>query len=173
MKNRFVQIAAAAVAVGVLAFFATRPAGPSGPAVGTAAPDFHLTDLSGRTVSLADYKGKVVLLDFWATWCPSCEAEIPELKEVDASFKGKDFAVLAASVDEGGPEVVAKYAAEKTLPYRVLFADDSAARAYRVYTLPATFLIGRDGLIARKYVDPPTAETLDADIKTQLERRPS
>lgn len=172
MKKRALSLAAAALAVGVIAYLATRPAG-AGLDVGSPAPEFRLTDLSGRSVSLADYKGKVVLLDFWATWCSSCEAEVPELKAVDARFKGKDFALLAASVDEGGPDVVARYAVQKALPYRVLFADDASSRAYRVFTLPATFLIGRDGAIARKYIDPPTEEALVGDIQSQLDRRPS
>lgn len=170
MAYRPLKVAALAVAVGTAAYFLAKPA-PPGLTVGSPAPEFRLADLSGRTASLADYKGKVVLVDFWATWCGSCEAEIPELKKVHGKYPAADFALLAVSVDEAGPDVVARYAAEKALPYRVLFADEATPKVYRIYGLPTKFLISRDGTIVRKYLDPPAPETLETDIQAALDNR--
>ncbi|MBI5597189.1 MAG: TlpA family protein disulfide reductase [Elusimicrobia bacterium] len=172
MPKRALSIAAAALAVGVLAFLLSRP-DAGGPVVGSLAPEFRLTDLSGRTVTLADYRGKVVLLDFWATWCSSCESEVPGLKALDDRFKGADFALLAASVDEAGPEVVARYAADKALTYRILFADEATSKAYRIFGLPSKFLIGRDGKLVRKYLDVVAPDALAQDVQTLLQRSPS
>lgn len=168
--NRFVKPALLAVAVGAAAYFLAKPA-PPGLSLGSPAPEFRLADLSGRTASLADYKGKVVLVDFWATWCSSCEVELPELKKVHAKYPDTDFALLAVSVDQAGPEVVARYVAEKAMPFRVLFADEATPKAYRVFGLPTKFLIARDGTIVAKYLDPPLRETLEADIQAALDKR--
>ena len=172
MNRRSISLASAALLVGMLAYFLTQPSAP-GPVEGSPAPPFSLTDLSGRTVTLADYRGKVVLLDFWATWCPSCETELPALKAMHARLKGGDFALLAVSVDEAGPEVVARYAAEKAMPWTVLFSDEDAAKAYRVFALPTKFLIGRDGALVKKYLEVPDPQALESDIMAQLNRRPA
>lgn len=172
MMKKALPIAAAAIAIGLLLTLLSRP-DTGGPIVGSPAPDFRLTDLSGRTVTLADYRGKVVLIDFWATWCSSCESEIPDMKALDARFKDADFALLAASVDQAGPEVVAKYAADKALPYRILFADEATSKAYRIFGLPTKFLIDREGRVVRKYLDLVPSESLAKDVQTQLERSPS
>ena len=172
MTNRFLKPAVLALAVGAAAYFLAKPA-PAGLAVGSPAPEFRLADLSGRSASLADYRGKVVLVDFWATWCSSCEVELPELKKVHAKYPAAEFALLAVSVDEAGPGVVARYAAEKALPFRVLFADEATPRAYRVFGLPTKFLIARDGTIVKKYLDPPARETLESDIRSAIDRRPA
>ncbi|TBR21955.1 TlpA family protein disulfide reductase, partial [bacterium] len=173
MLTRSLSTAALALAVGTAAYFLAKPA-PPGLTVGAVAPDFRLADLSGRTAALADYKGKVVLVDFWATWCSSCEAELPVLRKLHATYPAGDFALLAVAVDDSGPDVVARYAAEKALPYRVLFADEATPKAYRIYGLPTKFLIGRDGTIVRKYLDPPPPAALEADIQAALEpRRPA
>lgn len=168
--NRFVKPALLAAAVGTAAYFLAKPA-PPGLSLGSPAPEFRLADLSGRTASLADYKGKVVLVDFWATWCSSCEVELPELKKVHAKYPEADFALLAVSVDQAGPDVVARYVAEKAMPFRVLFADEATPKAYRVFGLPTKFLIARDGTIVGKYLDPPLREKLEADIQAALDKR--
>lgn len=160
------------MAAGVLGFLLSRPSA-GGPAVGSPAPEFRLADLSGRTVTLAEYRGKVVLLDFWATWCASCEVELPDLKALHQRFPARDFALLAASVDEAGPEVVARYASQKAVPFRILFADQDAAGAYRIFGLPTKFLIDRDGVLVRRYLDGVPAADLAQDIQDQLDRRPS
>lgn len=153
------------------AFHFLSPA-PEGVGLGAAAPAFRLAGINGRSESLSDHRGKVVLLDFWATWCDTCRSELPMLKALHAKYPGKDFQLLAPSVDEGNPREVASFAEANALPYPVLIADFAVIRRYRVSGLPAKFLIGRDGGIAARYIGPSDADRLEADIKKLIEGAP-
>ena len=113
------------------------------------APDFTLKDAHGATVRLSDYRGKVVLLDFWATWCTPCQVEIPWFIDFERSLKGKGFAVLGVSMDEDGWDVVRPYIAKRHINYRILLGDDHTAQLFGgVESLPTTFLLDREGRIA-------------------------
>ena len=127
------------------------------------APDFSLKDVNGTTVHLSDYKGKVVLLDFWATWCGPCKIEIPWFMEFEQQFKDRGFAVLGVSMDEGGWDDVKPYIQERKINYRILMANDDVTQAYTkvshqigiegaVDSLPTTLLIDRSGRIATVHV---------------------
>ncbi len=114
-----------------------------------AAPDFTLTDSDGAKVKLADYRGKVVLLNFWATWCGPCQVEIPWFKEFQQQYKSKGFEVLGVSMDEDGWSAVKPYMTEHKLNYRILLGDDSVSQLYGgLDALPTTFIIDRDGRFA-------------------------
>ncbi len=114
-----------------------------------AAPGFTLTDSSGSKVSLADYRGKVVLLNFWATWCGPCQIEIPWFQDFEKQYKSKGFEVLGVSMDEDGWSVVKPYLAAHKLNYRILLGDDSVSQLYGgLDALPTTFIIDRDGKFA-------------------------
>src|SRR5579864_6880362 len=103
------------------------------------APDFALKDASGNTVHLSDYKGKVVLLDFWATWCGPCKIEIPWFMEFEQQLKSRGFAVLGVSMDEGGWDEVKPYIQERKINYRILMGTDVVGQAYGgVDSLPTT-----------------------------------
>jgi peroxiredoxin len=116
------------------------------------APDFTLQDANGATVHLSDYKGKVVLLDFWATWCGPCKVEIPWFMEFEQQYKDRGFAVLGVSMDEGGWPDVKKYVEKEKINYRILLGNDQVGETYGgVDSLPTTFLIDRDGRIAAKH----------------------
>jgi len=116
------------------------------------APDFTLKDSGGATVHLADYKGKVVLLDFWATWCGPCKIEIPWFMEFEQQYKDRGFAVLGVSMDEGGWDDVKPYIDQHKINYRILMGTDVVGQAYGgVDSLPTTFLIDRSGKIAVKH----------------------
>lgn len=118
-----------------------------------AAPDFALKDADGKTVHLSDYKGKVVLLDFWATWCAPCKVEIPWFMEFEQQFKDKGFAVLGVSMDEDGWSVVKPYLQKLNMNYRVVLGNDKVGDQYGgVDSLPTTFLIDRQGRIASAHV---------------------
>jgi peroxiredoxin len=113
------------------------------------APDFTLKDSNGATVHLSDYRGKVVLLDFWATWCTPCQVEIPWFIEFEQSLKSKGFAVVGVSMDEDGWDVVKPYIRKRHMNYRVLLGDDHTAQLYGgVEALPTTFLLDREGRVA-------------------------
>ena len=118
-----------------------------------AAPDFELKDANGHTVRLSDYRGKVVLLDFWATWCGPCKIEIPWFQEFERQNKDKGFAVLGVAMDEGGWDVVKPFAQYMKINYRLVIGNDTIAEQFGgVDALPTTFLIDRDGKIAAVHV---------------------
>jgi cytochrome c biogenesis protein CcmG/thiol:disulfide interchange protein DsbE len=118
-----------------------------------AAPDFALKDADGKLVHLSDYRGKVVLLDFWATWCSPCRLEIPWFMEIQRKNKDKGFEVLGVAMDDEGWEAVKPFLQELSVNYRIVMGNDATAQAYGgVDALPTTFLIDRDGKIAAIHV---------------------
>ncbi len=141
------------------------------PAPDNAAPDFSLTSPAGSPVSLSQQRGKVVLLNFWATWCDSCRAELPALRALAKDSRGR-FVVLAVSVDDDPARVVPPFLAREKLDFPVAYADPAVLDAYAVRDLPTTFLIGPDGAIRGRYVGPLDASSVENDI-LQLLRRPS
>ena len=118
-----------------------------------AAPEFTLKDSNGQTVHLSDYKGKVVLLDFWATWCGPCKIEIPWFMEFEQQLKDRGFAVLGVSMDEDGWNVVKPYIQQYKVNYRILLGNDQVGEIYGgVESLPTTFIIDRQGKIASVHI---------------------
>ncbi|MBI5244226.1 MAG: TlpA family protein disulfide reductase [Elusimicrobia bacterium] len=160
----------ALLAAGLLALALTSR-GP-GLAVGSPAPDFVLPGTHGRSVSLGDYRGRVVLLDFWATWCDTCQVELPDLIALYRKQRRKPFEILAVSVDEAGIEDVAAFATAAGLPYPVLMADYPTAQSYNVSGIPLKLLIDQNGIIYKKYTGEADPAELEADIETLLKRSP-
>jgi peroxiredoxin len=120
---------------------------------GKAAPEFTLKDASGQTVHLSDYRGKVVLLDFWATWCGPCKIEIPWFMDFEKQFKNQGFAVVGISMDEDGWTAIKPYVQNMKMNYRVLLGNDEVSTAYGgLDSLPTTLLIDRQGGIASVHV---------------------
>ena len=117
------------------------------PAPATRAPALELADLEGRTHKLADYRGKVVLVNFWATWCEPCREEMPSIERLRASLAGRPFAVLAVNLAE--PESrIRKFLDAMPLGFAVLLDRDAkVARAWQAKMLPATYIVGPDGVI--------------------------
>ncbi|MEI9812813.1 MAG: TlpA disulfide reductase family protein [Acidobacteriota bacterium] len=101
-----------------------------------AAVDFKLTDSNGQDVKLSDYKDKVVLLNFWATWCGPCQVEIPWFKEFETTYKNRGFAVLGVSSDESGWPTVRAYMETRKMNYRVALDDQKNARAVQRHRSP-------------------------------------
>ncbi len=141
------------------------------------APDFSLKDSDGKSVHLSEYRGKAVLLDFWATWCPPCKLEIPWLIEIERKNKDRGFEVLGVSMDDEGWEVVKPFMREVGMNYRVVIGNDSIAEMYGgVESLPTTFLIDQSGKIAsvhigltsRKDFEDDVAQVLDASKKPRV-----
>ena len=143
--------------------------------VGSRAPDFHAVDLAtGRPTTLADYQGKVILLNIWATWCAPCRVEMPSLERLHKKFAGTDFRVVAVSVDgdpfhledsEAPPGIMA-FANGLGLTFDILHDPSGAIRAnYQTYAVPESFVIDREGIIVKKVIgaaewDGPVTETL-------------
>ena len=117
------------------------------------APDFALKDADGKTVHLSDYKGKVVILDFFATWCGPCKIEIPWFVEMERKNKDRGFSVLGVSMDDEGWEVVKPFLSDLGVNYRVVIGNDATASQYGgVDALPTTFIIDKEGRIAAVHV---------------------
>jgi peroxiredoxin len=134
------------------------------------APEFTLKDSEAKTVSLSDYKGKVVLLNFWATWCGPCKIEIPWFIEFEQKYKDRGFAVLGIAMDEEGWEVVKPYLEQSNVNYRVLMGNDSLATIYGgVESLPTTFVLDRDGRIASTHVGLVSKSNYEDEIQQLLE----
>lgn len=134
------------------------------------APDFALKDAHGQLVHLADYRGKVVLLDFWATWCGPCGEEIPWFTEFQRKYKDRGFAVLGVSMDDDGWKVINPFVALKKINYRVVLGDDQTGDLYGgLEALPTTFVIDRYGRIASVNVGLASRKDFQDAIETLLE----
>jgi thiol-disulfide isomerase/thioredoxin len=131
-----------------LSFFATFAAAQQlRPWAGGATPPLALQDLDGRPHALEEYRGKVVLINFWATWCEPCRAEMPSINKLRAALAGQPFAVLAVNLAETEPRI-RRFMEQVRLDFPVLLDRDSAtAKAWRTRVLPASFLVGPDGRI--------------------------
>jgi peroxiredoxin len=123
----------------------------SAAAPGHAAPDFALTDLQGQTVRLSDLRGKVVVLDFWATWCPPCKQEIPWFVDLQKRYGAQGLQVVGVSMDDGDPKDVVKFAAQNSINYPILIGQDKVADEYGgIDYLPTTFYIDRNGVVLNR-----------------------
>ena len=131
-----------------------QPTGESTVEVGGAAPDFMLKDISGKDTTLSSYKGKVVLLEFWATWCPPCKESIPEMVELHKKYRDRGFTVLGISIDADSDVAakVARFSSSYGITYPVLVAGETVSMTYRVTSIPTSFLIGKDGTIITSYI---------------------
>jgi len=155
----------------ILGFSVARFLNPPSVQAPAAATDFALRDLAGKTHSLASWRGKVVLLNFWATWCPPCRREIPVFIELQQRYEKQRLQIVGISVDN--PEAVARYWQEMRINYPLLIADDTtyelmAAYGNRQGGLPYSVLIAADGQIAGVKIGPYHREELEATLKPHL-----
>jgi peroxiredoxin len=134
----------------------------------SAAPDFTLQDLAGKSVKLSDQKGKVVLLEFWATWCPPCRESIPTLEKLHKQYADKGLVILAVSVDEGGWDAVKKFVVEHKMTYPVLKGTDDVNQKYMVRLIPSMFLVDKEGKIKKQFMGGGNDDQLEQEIKVLL-----
>ena len=138
------------------------------------APDFTLKDLDNKEVTLSDYKGKVVFIDFWATWCPPCRMSIPAVEELYEKFKDEDVVVFGINM-ESDPDKVRSFAEENDMQYKILMRDQKVGRYYGVRGIPAFYIINQEGKVSDKYVgfDPSLKEIWIEKVQTLLDASPS
>jgi peroxiredoxin len=132
--------------------------------------DFTVKDMHGTSVRLADHKGKVVLINFWATWCAPCKAEIPAFVDLYAKYKDQGLVILGISADDDA-ETLRSFAAEWKLNYPVLVGrdEDKLLDAYGpLFGYPTSVIIGRDGAVCGRHVGPATKEEFEGEIKALL-----
>src|SRR5205085_3776430 len=134
------------------------------------APDFTLKDADGHDVKLSDFRGKVVLLDFWATWCGPCKFTIPELNNLQKKYGNKGLVILGVSLDEDGWPAIKAYTEKQKFEYTILLSTPEMMKAYddKVDALPTAFIIDKEGKIRNKHEGITDTDVFDSEIKELL-----
>ncbi|HXJ85756.1 MAG TPA: TlpA disulfide reductase family protein [Candidatus Binatia bacterium] len=174
-RNPLALVVVAVVAAAMLYFglHATRNSGasrrPMGMGYGTPAPDFTLESLDGKTVSLSEFKGKAVLVNFWATWCGPCKIETPWLVELQNEYGSQGLQIVGVAMDDSGKDEIARFAKEMGMNYPVLLGKEAVGEAYGgVPALPESFFVGRDGKIVDKIMGIEGKSDIETAIKKAL-----
>jgi len=142
---------------------------PGQAVVGKPAADFTLPDLNDQEVRLSDFRGKVVILDFWATWCGPCVTEIPHFIELQKEYKEQGFEMVGIAVDREGKEVVLPFVEKHGVDYAVLIGNQQVGELYGgVRSIPTTFVIDREGTISKRYVGYREKSVFESDLKELL-----
>lgn len=148
---------------------ANLPADLRPPASRKIAPDFSLEDSTGAFIKLSSYKGRVVLLDFWATWCTGCKQEIPWYMEFQDKYKVGGLSAIGVSLDDDGWKSVKPFLQEHKINYPIVIGNwDTMGKSFGFNSMPATLLIDRDGKIAELHIGMVDKEAFEADIRTLL-----
>ncbi len=141
-------------------------------AVGAAQPDWHATDLQGHAISTSDFKNKVVIVDFWATWCAPCVAEIPGYIELEKKYSAQGLVLVGISMDTTGAEAVQKFAESKKLNYPVVLATDDLVHTFGdPEAIPTTFVFDRSGRLAYKKFGAMKPDAFEAIVKPLVEKK--
>jgi peroxiredoxin len=169
MKTGFSRLAAAVV-------LSVAPAAPvrSAPALPAPAPAWKLKDVDGKTVTSDQFKGKVVVLDFWATWCPPCRTEIPGFVALQKKYGPDGLVIVGVSMDTDGTAPVKKFIKDVGINYTVVMGDDDIVSAFApIDGYPTTFIIDRDGLVRSKKLGKKPAAEFEKDVVAVLRPPPS
>jgi thiol-disulfide isomerase/thioredoxin len=135
----------------------------------TPAPDWELTDLNGKAVKFSDFRGNVLILDFWATWCAPCRIEIPHFVELQKQYGNKGLTVIGVSLDEQGPEVVKKYVKRLGVNYPIVMGNEKVVEAYGgIDAIPTTFVIDRQGRIMSRHMGYEDKAVFEKEIQSLL-----
>ncbi len=140
--------------------------------VGSLAYDFTLKDYDGNDVSLSDYRGKIVILNFWASWCGPCREEMPDFQKIQdnitADGEGADTVILAVNMTDGQYETkdtASKYMKDQGYTYPLVFDDGSVSTLYKIYYIPETFILNKDGIIMKVIEGSTDLDTLNAAVE--------
>ena len=178
-RSRFLTLAAAvlvlpaAAALGwALSYAESGSANPLTPGAyawsGGELPDVEFTTLDGEPITVDVFRGRLVLMNFWATWCPPCLREIPELVRLHDALSDRGVVIVGVAAQSGNAAGVEQFADEHAMTYPVWMVDDASLDQYGVVGFPFTFLIDREGRIRMRYVGPQSYERLLSDIEALL-----
>ena len=152
---RSLVLIAVIVLLGAAVYITTNLPTTTSVVAGEAAPDFQLEDTHGNPVSLSNLRGKVVLVNFWATWCPPCIEEMPSMERLNEIMSGDDFVMLAINTENNGRSTVPAFLKKTPYTFPILFDDKAVVQqSYGVYKFPESFVIRKDGTIDQKIVGP-------------------
>lgn len=178
-RNPLALVVVAVIVAGMLYFgfhMARRP-GPEAPGVlskSTPAPDFTLESLDGKNMRLSDFRGKAVLLNFWATWCGPCKIEMPWFVDLQKEYGPQGLQIVGVAMDDSSKEDIAKFAQEMGVNYPVLIGKEAVGDEYGgVPALPESFFIGRDGKIVDKIIGLKGKGEIEDSIKKALDTSPA
>lgn len=139
--------------VGAAVYISSNPSATSAVVAGDVAPDFQLEDTKGNQVTLSALRGKVVMVNFWATWCPPCKEEMPSMEQLNQIMAGEDFVMLAINTEKNGRSVVPEFLEKNPHDFTVLYDDQGTVqKEYGVYKFPESFIIRKDGTIDQKVI---------------------
>jgi cytochrome c biogenesis protein CcmG/thiol:disulfide interchange protein DsbE len=154
------------------AAFAAAGCREGGKLVGQSAPDFSLKDLDGSIVRLSNYRGKVVIVNFWATWCPPCREEIPDFVDLFTVYSGRGLVILGIGLDREGEKALKPFAEKNRIAYPLLVGNAEIARAWGgIDAIPATFIIDRQGIVRKQYVGFRPKSVFEGDVVPLLDAR--
>lgn len=143
--------------------------GDKGQSLSGEAPDFKLPAVDGSMVSLSDYSSKVIVVDFWATWCPPCLEMIPVLSKLHRQYGDKGVVVLGVSLDQEGLEALSAFVHENLIPYKILMGDKRITRAFGgISSIPTLYIIDREGRLVRKLAGYHSFSELEEQVKRYL-----
>ena len=143
--------------------------GDSGQGLSGGAPDFTLPAVDGSMVSMSDYSGKVILVDFWATWCPPCQEMIPVLSKLHKKYSEKGLVILGVSLDKDGLGVLGTFVHENMIPYKVVMGDNRISNAFGgVSSIPTLYMVDREGRLVRKLTGYHSYDQLEEQVKKYL-----
>ena len=160
MKSKILLILMVIVGVGIIVLLQTKDSsfnlsGKPRLGKGVPAPDFTLPGLDGKKISIAEYKGKVIFLNIWATWCPPCVEEMPSMEKLYQKLKGESFEILAVSIDVSGSESVLPFMKKHKLSFPALLDTKGDIKSlYQTTGVPESFIIDKEGIIVEKIIGP-------------------
>jgi peroxiredoxin len=180
VKRNAVILGIVIAAVALMLFAGVRLARPRQPKFGGSAqngkpaPEFELKSLDGRQVRLSDYRGKAVLLNFWATWCAPCKIEMPWFVDLQKQYGAQGLQVIGIAMDDSSEDTIAKFAQQMGINYPVLIGKEAVGDAYGgVQFLPTTFFIDRQGRVVDRVFGLVSHSDIEEDVKKALSTAPA